>query len=166
MFQLRRPRRPGRSSEWTSARAVTFIVTLAASRSVTLAARNAGMSRKSAYALKNRDPAFAAAWHEAVRTGASARREEPAPSLSGRSRLKVNSNEVDEIDYTRDSPGQGDITLRRSRRIRRAERAPGSLISARRESKRSVFPDSGFRQNDRYMRDLLFAQLAHNASRQ
>jgi hypothetical protein len=64
------PRRPHRPGEWTSDGAVTFIVTLAATRSVTLAARAAGMSRKSAYALRTRDPAFAAAWNAAARAGA------------------------------------------------------------------------------------------------
>lgn len=59
----RRARRPG---EWTPGRAVTFIVTLAATRSVILAARRAGMSRKSAYALKSRDSAFSGAWHSAL----------------------------------------------------------------------------------------------------
>ena len=43
------------------ARAVTFIVTLAATRSVTLAARESDMTRPSVYALKARDPAFASA---------------------------------------------------------------------------------------------------------
>ena len=42
----RRPQRPGES---TGRCAVTFIVTLAATGSVTLAARSAGMSRKAAY---------------------------------------------------------------------------------------------------------------------
>jgi hypothetical protein len=65
MTLLSRPRRPARPHEWTQGKAVTFIVTLAATRSVTLAAREAGMSRKSAYALKSRDSAFAAAWAEA-----------------------------------------------------------------------------------------------------
>ena len=63
---LSRPRRPRRANEWTNDRAVTFIVTLAATRSVTLAARAAGMSRKSAYMLKERDRTFAAAWTRAV----------------------------------------------------------------------------------------------------
>lgn len=63
---LSRPRRPHRSGEWTAGSAVTFIVTLAATRSVTLAAREARMSRKSAYALKSRDPAFAVAWSAAL----------------------------------------------------------------------------------------------------
>jgi hypothetical protein len=64
---LSRPRRPRRSHEWSPGKAVTFIVTLAATRSVTLAARDTGMSRKSAYALKDRDPAFAAAWNAALK---------------------------------------------------------------------------------------------------
>jgi hypothetical protein len=66
MHFLSRPRRPRRSGEWTPAKAVTFIVTLAATRSVTLAAREAAMSRKSAYALKDRDCAFAEAWNAAL----------------------------------------------------------------------------------------------------
>lgn len=72
---LSRPRRPRRSGEWTEAKAVTFIVTLAASQSVTLAARAAGISRKSAYALKSRDPAFAAGWSAALGASAGSRRE-------------------------------------------------------------------------------------------
>lgn len=58
--------RTRRTHEWTRAKAVTFIVTLAKVRSVTLAARASGMSRKSAYALKARDIAFASAWAEAL----------------------------------------------------------------------------------------------------
>ena len=65
-FTRQPPRRPRRPHEWSNAKAVTFIVTLAALRSVTLAAARAGMSRKSAYALKGRDPAFAAAWRAAL----------------------------------------------------------------------------------------------------
>jgi len=64
------PRRARRSVEWTTERTVTFIVTLAATGSVTLAARAAGMSRKSAYALKGRDPVFASAWCAAVNAAA------------------------------------------------------------------------------------------------
>jgi hypothetical protein len=51
LFQLARTRRPRRASDWTEAKAVTFIVTLAARKSVTLAASAAGMSRKSACAV-------------------------------------------------------------------------------------------------------------------
>ena len=69
MLSRRSFRRPARAGEWSGDKAVTFIVTLAATTSVTLAAARAGMSRKSAYALKRRDPAFAAAWDEAVRAG-------------------------------------------------------------------------------------------------
>ena len=57
---LSQTRRPRGSGEWASENAVTFIVTLAATRSITLAARQAG--RQSAYALKERDSAFAYAW--------------------------------------------------------------------------------------------------------
>ena len=66
MLQLARTRRPRCPGEWAEARAVTFIFTLAASRSVTLAAARAGMSRKAAYSLKRRDALFAAAWNTAI----------------------------------------------------------------------------------------------------
>ena len=59
-------RRPPRVGEWSNDKAVTFIVTLAASLNVTLAAARAGMSRKSVYALRRRDPAFALAWERAI----------------------------------------------------------------------------------------------------
>ena len=67
MFLLTPPQRPPRAGEWTKGAAIMFVVTLAATGTVTLAARAAGMSRKSAYALKKRDPLFAAAWHAANR---------------------------------------------------------------------------------------------------
>src|SRR4051812_7224728 len=97
---LSQPARPRRSGEWTSERAVTFIVTLAAKRSVTLAAREARMTRKSAYALKSRDPAFAAAWIAATKAGAK-QRARPAPSCSKR-------DKVEEVEGPPVSPGQGD----------------------------------------------------------
>ncbi|MES2119622.1 MAG: hypothetical protein V4513_03485 [Pseudomonadota bacterium] len=82
MNLLSRSRRPRRANEWTNDRAVTFIVTLAAARSVTLAARAAGMSRKAAYALKARDRAFAAAWAKAVQGYKVEEVEGPGVSLS------------------------------------------------------------------------------------
>jgi hypothetical protein len=69
LLQLAQVRRQRRAGEWTESKAVTFIVTLAAGRSVTLAAARAGMSRKSAYALKCRDARFAAAWAAAIAAG-------------------------------------------------------------------------------------------------
>jgi len=92
---LSRPRRPTRAGEWTPGRAVTFIVTLAAHRSVTLAARHAGMSRKSAYALKRRDPAFAVAWQSALAAGNSAR---------------IQGDKIEETHDPRNSLGQGDTS--------------------------------------------------------
>ena len=55
-----RPRIDG----WTVARQLAFLDMLARTRSVTAAARAAGMSRESAYRLRARDPRglFAAAW--------------------------------------------------------------------------------------------------------
>jgi hypothetical protein len=87
MDLLSRPRRPRRSHEWNAGTAVTFIVTLAATGSVTLAAREAGMSRKSAYALRARDPAFAASWDAALNAS--------------------KGHKVDEVDRPPISTGQG-----------------------------------------------------------
>ena len=110
MHLLSRPRRPHRSGEWTNAKAVTFIVTLAATRSVTLAAREARMSRKSAYALKGRDAAFAAAWTAAMRAS--------------------EGNKVEEVHEPPVSPGHGDTSP--SRRDR--ESAFATLLASLRES--------------------------------
>jgi hypothetical protein len=109
---LSRPRRPRRSGEWTSDRAVTFIVTLAATRSVTLAARGAGMSRKSAYALRARDAAFAAAWTAAANAAVTA-------SLHG--------DKVEEVERVRDAPRHGDTRSSRIERERRFVRLVAAL---------------------------------------
>ena len=93
---LSRPCRPRRAHEWSSDRAVTFLVTLAAHGSVTLAASAAGMSRKSAYALKARDPAFACAWQSAL----AARR----PRRQG--------DKVEKVEGARNRTGQGDTGSR------------------------------------------------------
>ena len=92
MHLLSRPRRARRPHEWSDAAAVTFIVTLAARGSVTLAPRGAGTSRKSTYALQARDPAFARAWQATTR----ARR-----ALS-------RGDKVDEVDGPRVARAKGD----------------------------------------------------------
>ena len=118
MHLLSRPRRPRRSGEWTPDRAVTFIVTLAASRSVTLAARKARMSRKSAYALKGRDPAFAFAWAAAMRAS-----KEPAVRAP-------KGNKVEEVEEPPVSMGHVHTSPSRLDR----ERALVRLIATLRES--------------------------------
>jgi hypothetical protein len=107
--------RPRRLGEWTSTSAVTFIVTLAASRSVTLAAREAGMSRKAAYALRGRDPAFAAAW---------------AAALAARSAPRRQGDKVEEVDDPPVSPSHGDTSRSRLGRKQRFVR----LLAVLRES--------------------------------
>lgn len=60
---------PGRHDGWTTQRQVTFLRALAATHSVAEAAREAGMSRQTAYALRARlkgEP-FDHAWHAALR---------------------------------------------------------------------------------------------------
>lgn len=67
---------PCRRDGWTAERQLVFLDTLARTRSVSRAARAAGMSRESAYRLRARDPngLFAAAWDRALRSG------RPAPT--------------------------------------------------------------------------------------
>ena len=93
MHILSKPHRRRRAGEWTGDKAVTFIVTLAATGSVTLAAGSARMSRKSAYALKTRDPAFAAAWGLALNAAA---------------RRPGQGNKVEEVHEPPVPPSQGD----------------------------------------------------------
>ena len=119
---LSSPRRPRRAGDWSPDRAVTFIVTLAATQSVTLAARRAGMSRKSAYGLKRRDPAFASAWLAALKAAAPRARQEPALSLS-------QGAKADKVDTPSTRPVQGDRLLQRS-----GSAALADLIAALRDS--------------------------------
>jgi hypothetical protein len=103
LLHLAHSRRPRRVGEWTAAKAVTFIVTLAASRSVTLAAARSGMSRKAAYALKRRDPAFGAAWNAALAATA-----DPLPRRAGNAFQGDKVDEkVDEVDSPRSEARQG-----------------------------------------------------------
>ena len=75
---------PRRSGEWTPAKAVTFIVTLAASRSVTLAAHEA-------------DRAFAEAWNAALKA-----RE------ANRPKARAKGDKSDSSDNPRSSRPQAD----------------------------------------------------------
>ena len=61
------PAKP-RFDGWTPARQLAFLDILGCTRSVTRAAATAGMSRESAYRLRNRDPhgLFAVAWKRAM----------------------------------------------------------------------------------------------------
>ena len=65
------PARPARHNEWTRAKKAAFLRELAASQNVSQAAKSVGMSRKSAYALRNRMPGtpFALAWEVALEAG-------------------------------------------------------------------------------------------------
>ena len=64
---------PMRRDGWTVERQLAFLEILSRTRSVTKAARAAGMSRESAYRLRARDPhgLFAAAWARAFRARAA-----------------------------------------------------------------------------------------------
>ena len=65
------PKRPPRHNEWTRAKMVAFLRELAASQSVSQAAKGVGMSRNSAYRLRNRlaGTPFALAWEVALEAG-------------------------------------------------------------------------------------------------
>ena len=111
---LSRPRRLRRANEWNAGRAVSFIVTLAATGSVTLAAREAAMSRKSAYALKSRDSAFAAAWTAACRAR----------------RLRLEGDKAHEAHEPPFSPAEGDsrATLSRPAQRSRSRRLQAAAV--------------------------------------
>lgn len=56
----------GGTAGWSKRRRAAFIDRLRSSANVSAAARAAGMSRSSAYALRHRDEGFRAAWDEAL----------------------------------------------------------------------------------------------------
>ena len=60
----RAPRAPRMtaSASWTAVRRAIFLDMIGHGTNVAAATRSAGMSRQSAYALRDRDPAFAAEW--------------------------------------------------------------------------------------------------------
>ena len=142
MHLLSTPRRPPRPDEWSRGKAVTFIVTLAATRSVTLAAREAGMSRKSAYALKARDAAFGQAWDAALKTRlASARQGDEVKEVEG---ARVSFNQGDKTN--RATPSTSSST--RSWSVRHAELDSASMNTAESSMGRSAFMDPDLRQDD------------------
>lgn len=55
-----------RTDGWTIDRQLRFLETLAQTRSITKAARDVGMSRESAYRLRDRAELFAALWDRAL----------------------------------------------------------------------------------------------------
>ena len=63
------PIHPLHPRRWTPLRIAAFLTMLDASGSVAAAVQAAGMSRQSAYRLRARHPAFAAAWNLAERVG-------------------------------------------------------------------------------------------------
>lgn len=63
--QKRRARRDG----WTMERRARFLEALSESCNVAEACRAAGLNKRNAYALRRRDPAFAAEWAEALEQG-------------------------------------------------------------------------------------------------
>ena len=144
MHLLSTPRRLPRPNEWARGKAVTFIVTLAATRSVTLAAREAGMSRKSAYALKARDAAFGQAWDAALKTRLAYARQ---------------GHELKEVEGARVSLNQGDKTNRA---------APSTSSSTGSPSVRRSELDPALRQDDsmalkreQLARERFFTMLAN-----
>lgn len=135
MSYLSRSRRPRRVGEWTESKAVTFIVTLAASRSVTLAAARAGMSRKAAYLLKRRDTSFASAWQAALSVAIDPGRRRAKCSVQEPALNSFQGDEIDEVVSPR--------------------------FKARQGYKKVPTMDSPF---DALMRELFFATIANQAS--
>lgn len=66
-----RTRRPHSEYRWTKPKALAFLRALGHGRSVAAAAREVGMSRQSAYRLRERlGEGFAEVWDKAQRSGA------------------------------------------------------------------------------------------------
>lgn len=83
-----------RSDGWTPERQVAFLAELAATRSVTAAARAAGMSRESAHRLRNRAGAalFAHLWDQALAPPPLPPSEGHNPPLGNRRLLRLLGN--------------------------------------------------------------------------
>lgn len=81
----------GRRDGWTAERQLRFLDVLARTRSVTRAARAAGMSRESAYRLRARDQRglFAALWDRTLANTACPRRESHAGALDDNSLIRL-----------------------------------------------------------------------------
>ena len=114
-----------RHDGWTPARQFRFIEMLATTRSVTRACAAVGMSRESAYALRDRPEAaggFALAWRRAL---APDFQKAPRPSKPDFSVSKV--DEAKEVEGPPDSPGppSPDRQFRQLCQLLRAGCAPG-----------------------------------------
>ena len=129
-----------RRDGWTADKRVTFCVNLAASGSVTFAAASVGLSRKSAYALKKRDRAFASLWEQALAAGGSAHRR--ARRVAAGKRRKGNGAHIESI--VKRTPGQGDRRAAdeaaRNRFFRALEL--GVPASSRRRDSQPLLPSS------------------------
>ena len=61
--------RPARGGEWTTDKRARFLAHLAATCNVSASAKAVGIHNANVYALRRRDPDFAAAWAEAIEAG-------------------------------------------------------------------------------------------------
>ena len=120
------------------------------------------MSRKSAYALKARDAAFAQAWDAALKTRrAYARQGHELKEVEG-SRVSLTRGEK----TNRATPSTSSST--RSRSVRPAELDSASMNTAESSMGRSAFMDPDLRQDesmalkrDRLARERFFTMLAN-----
>lgn len=93
-----------RRDGWTADKRVTFCVNLAGSGSVTFAAACVRLFRKSAYALKKRDRAFASLWEQALTAGGSACRHARRAAAGERRK----GDAVHAANTVERAPGHGD----------------------------------------------------------
>jgi len=107
--RMRRPRirfapvpTKARHDGWTPARQCHFIEQLAATRSITRACAAVGMSRESAYKLRDRTDAaqFRLAWNAALRPGFEVDRRRPQRPLAKRLLIARNRPEIDDVEET------------------------------------------------------------------
>ena len=112
-----------RHDGWTPARQIRFIEELAATKSLTRACRSVGMSRASAYKLRDRPEAtqFRLAWDVALRPNFNSERRSPRALARLRkfeqylrAKAALSLSKVDEQDETNDPPPSPTLVKQRS----------------------------------------------------
>ena len=105
---------PRAEYRWTPRKAHAFLNALAQHGKVAAAARAVGMTRQSAYKLKQRVPVVAEHWARAQVIGRARRRGKPVPSGDEGATVSGRHGQCDHSDHSRQgaaaSPAQGDTS--------------------------------------------------------
>ena len=106
--------RPRSDYRWTPRKAHAFLDALACHGKVAAAARAVGMTRQSAYKLKQRVPVVAESWARAQAIGRARRRGKPVLSGDEGATVSGRHGQCEHWDHSRQdaapSPAQGDTS--------------------------------------------------------